>query len=87
MVRSYDAGQHPDCSGLAGAVGSEEAKQFPLLHFEADMIDSQQLSIVLGEVLNFNGKRVLYGRISVVSLIINASQSASNLLILNIIPP
>jgi len=51
------------------------------------MIDSQQLSIVLGEVLNFNGKRVLYGRISVVSLIINASQSASNLLILNIIPP
>jgi len=51
------------------------------------MIDSQQLSVVLGQVLNFNGKRVLYGRISVVSLIINASQSASNLLILNIIPP
>jgi len=46
-------------TGLARAVGTEEPKQFSLLHFEGDMIDSQQLPIMLGQVINFYGKGVV----------------------------
>ena len=51
------AEQHPQRRGLAGAVGPEEAGDPARGHLEAETVDGPEGSELLGETLDFDGRR------------------------------
>jgi hypothetical protein len=55
--RNYERSQHADGSGLAGAVGAEQAENFPVMHLQVEFVHGQHIAgIKLGQPLAANGR-------------------------------
>ena len=48
------SGQHPECGGLPGAVGSKKTDDLALGDFEGNLIDGQVASIAFTEISNLD---------------------------------
>jgi hypothetical protein len=46
-----------DGCGLARAVRTKKAKNFPFLDIEADSVDSREVAVFLDEVMHFQNRR------------------------------
>jgi hypothetical protein len=53
--RREQPAQHADGSGLTGSVGAQEAKDLPTLDGQADVVDSDEVTETLDQVLDFYG--------------------------------
>jgi hypothetical protein len=58
--RRINTAKHPYGSGFSGAVGAQEAKDFPFFHFEIDMIDCGETSEFLFQVLYLYGDVIAF---------------------------
>ena len=52
--RVTQSGEHTHGSGLSGAVGTQETKDFSFMNAERDMIDGGETSETLGKSVHFD---------------------------------
>jgi hypothetical protein len=52
----HHGGEYPEQGGLAAAIRSQQAEDFALLHFEADVRERQPVTIAVRQIFNLNHK-------------------------------